>query len=85
MHGNVWEGCAGTYSMLRTISSRPRGIPVNGPRAPAQAVQRLVRGVVAVVQRLPRGCRVGVPRLEHAGRHGYNNLGFRVARVQSSR
>ena len=77
MHGNVWEWCWDGFDAKYYAES-----PVDDPRGPSGASVRVIRG--GSWGGNPRDCAVGVPGLVTPGDRR-DNLGFRLARVQSGR
>jgi formylglycine-generating enzyme required for sulfatase activity/serine/threonine protein kinase len=77
MHGNVWEWCWDGYAADYYQKS-----PADDPRGPDQSVDRVFRGGSwDLDSRYSRSAN----RRGNTPTYLYNNLGFRVARVQSSR
>jgi formylglycine-generating enzyme required for sulfatase activity len=77
MHGNVWEWCWDGYDAACYARS-----PVVDPDGPPRASGRVIRG--GGWGNAPRVARSAY-RYRSTPGHGVNYLGFRVARVQSSR
>jgi formylglycine-generating enzyme len=77
MHGNVWEWCSDGYAADYYKQS-----PVDDPQGPLGAARRVIRG--GSWCDYPRDCRSAYRR-RNAPDDRNSNLGFRVARVQSSR
>jgi formylglycine-generating enzyme required for sulfatase activity len=77
MHGNVWEWCSDGYAADYYKQS-----PVDDPPGAAGAAPRVIRG--GSWDRIPRRCRSAY-RLGVAPADRFSHVGFRLARVQSSR
>jgi len=75
LHGNVWEWCSDWYG------DYPAGTVTNPTGPPQEAMRRILRGGSLV--NYPRNCR-SADRLSSPPGYRSRNLGFRVARVQSS-
>jgi formylglycine-generating enzyme required for sulfatase activity len=77
MHGNVWEWCGDGYAADYYTQSPPAD-----PAGPAQAAVRTARG--GSWDYNPRGMRSASRNGTAPGNRNFS-VGFRVARVQSSR
>jgi formylglycine-generating enzyme required for sulfatase activity len=77
MHGNVWEWCWDEYDEGYYAHS-----PGVDPLGPSRAAVRVLRG--GGLDDFPRDCR-SADRRRFTPVYRYDDLGFRVARVQSDR